>query len=370
MIIDRSKLGSAARHRRRPRALPAGPHHGQRRDARRRRARLGRDPEPEGPRALGDRSRARRRRVHRRVRAVARRQDPRAARALRGDGRRRVRAARRAGAPGLGRPGDGVDRADRRRRSTRTRSPRPTSDVERLRIHAGFLRYGVDVDEDHFPFETPLVAVPRLRARAATSARSRCSASTRRATRRACCAASSIEGAAPVAPGTAIKHAAKDNAGDGDLVDRRRRPHDSRSATCTAPRWEPGGTVEIDGRGARRCTSCRGRRVASLARSLLALLAGCSYHHRQLRRPTTFSGDPFPIDGRDHERRDRARHARRPAPTIRIAVLDLLSPFTVIDHGPDVDAADRRPATSTLLGERRAGGAARPAARAARRRAA
>jgi tRNA-modifying protein YgfZ len=29
--------------------------------------------------------------------------------------------------------------------------------AERLRIHAGFLRYGADVDEDCFPFETPLV---------------------------------------------------------------------------------------------------------------------------------------------------------------------------------------------------------------------
>ncbi|MBC7974412.1 MAG: hypothetical protein H7138_05455, partial [Myxococcales bacterium] len=29
-------------------------------------------------------------------------------------------------------------------------------EVERLRIRAGFLRYGADVDEDHFPFETPL----------------------------------------------------------------------------------------------------------------------------------------------------------------------------------------------------------------------
>src|SRR4051812_22686630 len=27
--------------------------------------------------------------------------------------------------------------------------------VERMRILAGFLRYGADVDEDHFPFETP-----------------------------------------------------------------------------------------------------------------------------------------------------------------------------------------------------------------------
>jgi folate-binding protein YgfZ len=29
-------------------------------------------------------------------------------------------------------------------------------EVEQLRIHGGFLRYGADVDADHFPFETPL----------------------------------------------------------------------------------------------------------------------------------------------------------------------------------------------------------------------
>ena len=46
VVIDRSqRLGPAARHRRRPRALPPGPDDGQRRGARRRRARLGRDPE-------------------------------------------------------------------------------------------------------------------------------------------------------------------------------------------------------------------------------------------------------------------------------------------------------------------------------------
>lgn len=31
--------------------------------------------------------------------------------------------------------------------------------VERMRIRAGFLRYGIDVDDQHFPFETPLVAI-------------------------------------------------------------------------------------------------------------------------------------------------------------------------------------------------------------------
>ena len=34
--------------------------------------------------------------------------------------------------------------------------PDDSPEVERLRIRAGFLRYGSDVDEDHFPFETPL----------------------------------------------------------------------------------------------------------------------------------------------------------------------------------------------------------------------
>lgn len=33
----------------------------------------------------------------------------------------------------------------------------PAGDVEIVRVEAGMLRYGVDVDEDHFPFETPLV---------------------------------------------------------------------------------------------------------------------------------------------------------------------------------------------------------------------
>lgn len=31
--------------------------------------------------------------------------------------------------------------------------------VERVRIRAGFLRYGIDVDADHFPFETPLATM-------------------------------------------------------------------------------------------------------------------------------------------------------------------------------------------------------------------
>jgi folate-binding protein YgfZ len=35
-------------------------------------------------------------------------------------------------------------------------APSPADAIEAMRVEAGFLRYGVDVDEDHFPFETPL----------------------------------------------------------------------------------------------------------------------------------------------------------------------------------------------------------------------
>ena len=35
-------------------------------------------------------------------------------------------------------------------------APAPAADVEAFRIAAGFVRYGADIDEDSFPFETPL----------------------------------------------------------------------------------------------------------------------------------------------------------------------------------------------------------------------
>jgi folate-binding protein YgfZ len=35
-------------------------------------------------------------------------------------------------------------------------APASEADVEIVRVEAGMLRYGVDVDEDNFPFETPL----------------------------------------------------------------------------------------------------------------------------------------------------------------------------------------------------------------------
>lgn len=117
--------------------------------------------------------------------------------------------------------------------------------VERLRIRAGFLRYGADVDEDHFPFETPLAHMldykkgcyvgqePVFRVHAQGNAA--------RALRGLV-----IEGAAPLAD-RAIKHPAKDNAGsvtsfiaDGERTLALGYLH--RTA------WEPGGTVEIGGR--------------------------------------------------------------------------------------------------------------------------
>ena len=120
--------------------------------------------------------------------------------------------------------------------------------VEALRIHAGFLRYGVDVDEDHFPFETPLGGFldygkgcyvgqePVFRVHAqGNSAR--------------LLRGLAIAGGEPIAAGATIKHATKDNAGvvtssvrEGDGVVALGYLH----RTC----WEPGGAVEIAGRAA------------------------------------------------------------------------------------------------------------------------
>src|SRR5262245_34849263 len=88
--------------------------------------------------------------------------------------------------------------------------PDTDPDVERIRIRAGFLRYGVDVDADHFPFETPLARFldygkgcyvgqePVFRVHAQGNAA--------RALRGLL-----IEGAAPVASGTALAAPAKGN---------------------------------------------------------------------------------------------------------------------------------------------------------------
>lgn len=121
--------------------------------------------------------------------------------------------------------------------------------AERLRIHAGFLRYGCDVDEDHFPFETPLVKLldyekgcyvgqePVFRVHAqGNSAR--------------LLRGFVVEGGAPLPEHAPIKHPAKDNAGAvtsqvlGDGGTTLALGYLHRTA------WDPGSFVEIDGRRA------------------------------------------------------------------------------------------------------------------------
>src|SRR5207302_1868108 len=113
----------------------------------------------------------------------------------------------------------------------------------------GFLRYGVDVDDDHFPFETPLAQFldygkgcyvgqePVFRVHAQGNAA--------RMLR-----GLAIAGDAPIATGATIKHPARENAGavtsaiaagDGSTI-----ALGYLHRTC----WDVGGTVEIDGRRA------------------------------------------------------------------------------------------------------------------------
>jgi folate-binding protein YgfZ len=118
--------------------------------------------------------------------------------------------------------------------------------AELLRIRAGFPRYGIDVDDDHFPFETPLAKFldygkgcyvgqePVFRVHAQGNAARVLRGIT-------------IEGASPIAAGTRVAHPAKDNAGavtsaiaEGDSV--RALAYLHRTA------WDPGGSVEIAGR--------------------------------------------------------------------------------------------------------------------------
>lgn len=120
--------------------------------------------------------------------------------------------------------------------------------VERVRIRAGFPRFGIDIDGDHFPFETPLAQFldygkgcyvgqePVFRVHAQGNA-----ARALRGLR--------IDGADPVPAGAQIKHPAKDNAGvitssviDGELTLALGYLH--RTA------WDIGGVVEVAGRTA------------------------------------------------------------------------------------------------------------------------
>jgi folate-binding protein YgfZ len=124
---------------------------------------------------------------------------------------------------------------------------RPDGDpeVERLRIRAGFLRYGIDVDEDHFPFETPIGQFldygkgcyigqePVFRVHAQGNAARILRGLT-------------IEGSAAIAPGTALTAPAKGSVtssiSDGDSTRALGFLHRSN--------WEPGTTVVVDGRTA------------------------------------------------------------------------------------------------------------------------
>lgn len=118
-------------------------------------------------------------------------------------------------------------------------------DVERLRIRAGFLRYGADVGEGRFPFETPLARFldygkgcyvgqePVFRVHAQGNAA--------HALRGLL-----IEGAAPIAPGTKLDAPAKgevtSSVADGDATRALAYLH----RTC----WEPGGALAVAGRRA------------------------------------------------------------------------------------------------------------------------
>jgi len=120
--------------------------------------------------------------------------------------------------------------------------------VEQLRISAGFLRYGVDVDDDHFPFETPLTGFldyekgcyvgqePVFRVHAQGNA-----AKTLRGF--------VIDGIEPVAAGTSIDHPAKSGAGK---ITSAITAGDSTLAIGYLHRtaWDPGATVTIAGRSA------------------------------------------------------------------------------------------------------------------------
>lgn len=121
--------------------------------------------------------------------------------------------------------------------------------AERIRIRAGFLRYGIDVDDDNFPFETPLAQFldykkgcyvgqePVFRVHAQGN-----SAKALRALE--------IEGDAPIAKGAIVKHATKDKA--GELTSSVAAGDGTTIALAYLHRtvWDVGGSAFVDGRKA------------------------------------------------------------------------------------------------------------------------
>jgi tRNA-modifying protein YgfZ len=126
----------------------------------------------------------------------------------------------------------------------------PADEVEAFRIAAGFLRYGADVDEDSFPFETPLGQFldyekgcyvgqePVFRVRSQGNA-----ARALRGLR--------LADAAEVAPGAVVSHPARANAGAVTSVGRSAAYGHVGLAYLHRTVFEVGGTVEVGGHPAR-----------------------------------------------------------------------------------------------------------------------
>jgi tRNA-modifying protein YgfZ len=123
-------------------------------------------------------------------------------------------------------------------------------EVEVRRIEGGLPRYGVDVSEDHFPFESPLARAidyekgcyvgqePVYRVYSKGSANK---------TLRGL----ALEGDTPVAAGAKVAHPARENA--GAVTSAAVSPDFGSIALAYLHRtvWEPGGQVTVDGRPAR-----------------------------------------------------------------------------------------------------------------------
>ena len=123
------------------------------------------------------------------------------------------------------------------------------AELEIARIEAGLLRYGVDIDDDGFPFETPLAAFldygkgcyvgqePVFRVHAQGQ-----SAKVLRGLR--------LDGDDAVAPGAVIRHASRDKAGVVTSATVSPRLGAIALGYLHRTTWEVGGEVQIDGRRA------------------------------------------------------------------------------------------------------------------------